>query len=167
MTLARRYTAATIAIIVLIIAARGTTASMQDSAAQSGAAQGGAVQSGAVQNSPVQGGRLDPRIKPAATERYKAIRNATKWENPYLMVGPDSIVVRAKGLAGLKIVPADALEQTLLELPVTSWPYGKVVAVQENGDRADKSDDKPIADNIAAARATLKRLGVTFDKWPS
>ena len=146
MTPARRHTAARIAIIVLSLAATAITASMQESSVQA---------------------RLDPRIKPAVTERYKAIRNASKWENPYLMVGPDSIVVRARGLAGLKIVPADALEQTLLELPVTSWPYGKVVAVQENGDRADKSDDKPIADNIAAARATLKKLGVTFDKWPS
>ena len=157
MTPARRHTVATIAFMVLSLAAGGATASMQDSS----------VQNNPVQNSSVPGGRLDPRIKPAATERYKAIRSATKWENPYLMVGPDSIVVRAKGLAGLKIVPADALEQTLLELPVTSWPYGKVVAVQENGDRADKSDDKPIADNIAAARATLKKLGVTFDRWPS
>ena len=146
MTPARRHTTAILAIIGLSFAASGITASMQDSA--------------------VQAGRLDPRIKPAVTERYKAIRSATKWENPYLMVGPDSIVVRARGL-GLKIVPADALEQTLLELPVTAWPYGKVVAVQENGDRTDKSDDKPIADNVAAARATLKKLGVTFDKWPS
>ena len=143
MTRARR----TIAIIVLSLAVSGTTASMQSGTSE--------------------GARLDPRIKPAATQRYKAVRDARKWDNPYLMVGPDHIVVRAKGLAGLKIVPADALEQTLLELPVTAWPYGKVVAVQENGDRADKSDDKPIADNVAAARATLKKLGVTFDKWPS
>jgi hypothetical protein len=83
------------------------------------------------------------------------------------MVGPDSIVVRANGLAGLKIVPVADLEQTLLELPVTAWPYGKVVAVQENGIRGDASDDKPVAENVAAARAVLKRLGVTFDRWPS
>lgn len=146
-------------LIVLICAASGRTAYMQGAAAPS---------SESVQTAqPVQPARLDPRIKPAVAERYKAIRNANKWENPYLMVGPDHIVVRAKGLAGLKIVLPDALEQTLLELPVTAWPYGKVVAVQENGDRTDKTDDKPIADNVAAARATLKKLGVTFDKWPS
>jgi len=147
-------TTGTIAIILLIIAATVRIAAMQGEAPQTTSQSTQAV-------------RLDPRIKPAAAERYKAIRNATKWENPYLMVGPDHIVVRAKGLAGLKIVVPDALEQTLLELPITSWPYGKVVAVQENGDRADKSDDKPIADNVAAARAILKKLGVTFDKWPS
>ena len=147
-------TTGTIAIIFLIFAASGRIASMQGEAAHT-------------PSQSTQAGRLDPRIKPAVAERYKAIRNATKWENPYLMVGPDNIVVRAKGLAGLKIVVPDALEQTLLELPITAWPYGKVVAVQENGDRADKSDDKPIADNVAAARATLKKLGVTFDKWPS
>ena len=135
------------AIILLILAASGSTAFMQGSAAKAGG--------------------LDPRIKPPAAQRYKAVRDARKWENPYLMVGPDSIVVRAKGLAGLKIVPVEDLEQTLTELPVTAWPYGRVVAVQENGNRADQSDDKPIADNVAAARATLKKLGVTFDKWPS
>jgi hypothetical protein len=147
-------TTGTIAIIFLIFAASGRIASMQGEAAHT-------------PSQSTQAGRLDPRIKPAVAERYKAIRNATKWENPYLMVGPDNIVVRAKGLAGLKIVVPDTLEQTLLELPVTAWPYGKVVAVQENGDRADRSDDKPIADNVAAARAVLKKLGVTFDKWPS
>ena len=147
-------TTGTIAIILLIFTASGRIASMQGEAAQT-------------TSQSTQAGRLDPRIKPAVAERYKAIRNATRWENPYLMVGPDNIVVRAKGLAGLKIVVPDTLEQTLLELPITAWPYGKVVAVQENGDRADKSDDKPIADNVAAARATLKKLGVTFDKWPS
>lgn len=165
MTSARRYTVARIAIIVVSLAANGTTAYMQ----------GGAVPaSESVQTTQpvqpaqhVQPARLDPRIKPAVAERYKAIRNANKWENPYLMVGPDNIVVRANGLAGIKIVLPDALEQTLLELPVTAWPYGKVVAVQENGDRTDKSDDKPIADNVASVRATLKKLGVTFDKWPS
>lgn len=149
----------TIAIIFLILAASGRTASLQSGAVPAPES----IQT----TQPAQAGRLDPRIKPANTGRYKAIRNANKWENPYLMVGPDHIVVRAKGLAGLKIVLPDALEQTLLELPVTAWPYGKVVAVQENGDRTDKSDDKPIADNVAAARATLKKLGVTFDKWPS
>jgi hypothetical protein len=147
-------TTGTIAIILLIVAANGRIASMQGEAAQT-------------TSQSTQAGRLDPRIKPAVAERYKAIRNATKWENPYLMVGPDHIVVRAKGLAGLKIVVPDALEQTLLELPIAAWPYGKVVAVQENGDRTDKGDDKPIADNVAAARAVLKKLGVTFDKWPS
>ena len=160
-------TTGTIAIILLILAAGGRTASTQGGAVQTGTLQTGAVQTGAVQTGAVPTASLDPRIKPAAAERYKAIRNAAKWENPYLMVGPDHIVVRAKGLAGLKIVVPDALEQTLLELPITAWPYGKVVAVQENGNRADKSDDKPIADNVAAARATLKKLGVTFDKWPS
>jgi hypothetical protein len=120
-----------------------------------------------MQGSTAPAGGLDPRIKPAVAQRYKAVRDARKWENPYLMVGADSIVVRAKGLAGLKIIPVEELEQTLMELPVTAWPYGKVVAVQENGDRADRSDDKPIADNVAAARATLKKLGLTFDKWPS
>ena len=46
--------------------------------------------------------------------------------------------------------------------------HARVAAVQENSIRAgDRSDDKPIADNLEAALAILKKLDVTVDRWPS
>jgi hypothetical protein len=124
----------------------------------------GTMQSGSVQTAP-----LNPRIGPAAPERYKSIRDAKDWENPYLVIRRDGIEVIAKGLAsGRKTVAAADLEQTLIALPLTAWPYGRVVAVQEIGIRAaDRSDDKLIADDLEAALAILKKLKATVDRWPS
>ena len=124
---------------------------------------------GTMQSGSVQSGRLNPRIGPAAPDRYKSIRDAKDWENPYLVIRRDGIEVIAKGLASSrKTVAAADLEHTLIELPLTAWPYGRVVAVQEVGIRAaDRSDDKLIADNLEAALAILKKIKATVDRWLS
>ncbi len=120
------------------------------------------------QESVPQTRQLDSRIGPAVPERYKSIRDAKDWANPFLVVRRDGIEVVSKGLAsGRKTVrPAD-LERTLIELPLTAWPYGKVIPVSESSLRnPDRSDDKPIAENLEAALAILKELGVTVERWP-
>jgi hypothetical protein len=124
---------------------------------------------GSLQSGSVQIGRLNPEIRPAAPQRYKSIRDAKDWENPYLVIRRDGIEVIAKGLAsGRKTVAAADLEHTLIELPVAAWPYGRVAAVQEIGIRAaDRSDEKLIADNLEATLAILKKLKVTVDRWPN
>src|SRR5688572_21859080 len=124
---------------------------------------------GTMQSGSVQTGRLNPRIGPDTPERYKSIRDAKDWENPYLVIRRDGIEVIAKGLAsGRKTVATADLEQTLVELPLTAWPYGRVVGVQEIGIRAaDRSDDKLSADNLEAALAILKTLKATVNRWPS
>lgn len=122
-----------------------------------------------VQNDSVQAGRLSSRIGPANPDRYKSIRDAKDWENPYLVIRRDGIEVIAKSLSsGRTTVPSADLLRTLIALPVTAWPYGRVAAVQEISIRAgDRSDDKPIAGNLDAALAILKKLDVTVDRWPS
>ena len=95
------------------------------------------------------------------------------------MIYRDGIEVIAKQLPSVrKTVAAADLERTLIELPVAAWPYGRVAAVQETSLRAvsaeagssavaDGSDDKSIADNLKAALATLRKLDVTVNRWPS
>jgi hypothetical protein len=122
-----------------------------------------------MQSGSVQTGRLDPRIGAAAPQRYASVRDAKDWENPYLVIRRDRIEVIAKQLpSGRKTVAAADLERTLIELTVTAWPYGRVAAVQENSVRAAGGvDDKSIADNLRAALATLRKLDVTVNRWPS
>src|SRR5881227_2207053 len=102
-----------------------------------------------VQTDTVQAGRLNARIGPANPQRYKSIRDAKDWENPYLVIRRDGIEVIAKSVpSGRKTVASTDLRRTLLELPVIAWPYGKVVAVQDIGIRAgDGSDEHLIADS--------------------
>jgi hypothetical protein len=116
-----------------------------------------------------QAARLNRRIGPADSRRYNAIRVASDWENPYLVIRPDGIAVIAKGIvSGRKTVSSADLEQTLIELPLTAWPYGRVVAVQDisifSGAR---SDDELIAKNREAALSILKRLRVEVERWPA
>ena len=127
------------------------------------------LESRPAQSDAVQAGPLDPRIGPAVPQRYKSVRDAKDWTNPYLVIRRDGIEVIAKSVTPpQKIVAATDLQQTLIKLPVAAWPYGRVVAVQTFGLReADRSDEKQIADNLEAARATLKALQVSVEMWPS
>jgi hypothetical protein len=122
-----------------------------------------------MQSGSVLTGQLDPRIDAAAPQRYASVRDAKDWANPYLVIRRDGIEVIARKLpSGRKIVATADLERTLIGLPVTAWPYGRIAAVNEQGLReADGRDDKPIADNLEKALATLRRLDVTADRWPS
>jgi hypothetical protein len=53
------------------------------------------------------------------------------------------------------LLSLDKLEETLLKMPVTRWPLGKVVAVSENGVRAP-GDDMKIASNLSALKRMLE-----------
>ena len=86
-----------------------------------------------------------------------------------MVIHGGGIDVIAKGFTSdRKTVIAADLEQTLVELPVAAWPYGRVAAVQEASIvAADLSDQKPIDDNLDATLAILKNLRVTVVRWPS
>lgn len=124
---------------------------------------------GSMQSGAVRSGGLNPRIGPPALQRYKSIRDAKDWENPYLVIRRDGIEVISKRLAaGRTTVAADRLEQALVTLPITAWPYGRVVAVQEVGlIEPGRGDEEQIAENLEKALTILRRLNVTADRWPS
>lgn len=54
----------------------------------------------------------------------------------------------------------------LEELPSIAWPYGLVVAVQENGVRAP-GDGVRIERNKEELLRILEKAGVKVDLWPS
>lgn len=113
--------------------------------------------------------RLDKRIGPPVSRRWRSILVGEDWKNPFLIIGQDGIDVIAAGLpSGRRTVARGELQQTLVDLPVTAWPYGRVVAVAETGLRApDRSDEATIAENLKATLAILKGLRVTANRWPS
>jgi hypothetical protein len=107
------------------------------------------------------------RIPPADQEKYRSVRDATDWANPYLVVRSDGIEVISKTIpAGRKLVALGELREALIDLPTTAWPCGPVVAIQDVGLRG-RYADKPIARNRKAAEDVLKALPVLINPWPS
>src|SRR6516164_3601672 len=76
--------------------------------------------------------KLDARIPKADPTKYKSIRDAKDWANPYLIGRADGVEVTSSALAkGRQVVATKELSKTLAALPVSAWPYGRIVAVQE------------------------------------
>jgi hypothetical protein len=109
--------------------------------------------------------QLDSRIGTANVSLYRSIRDSNEWKNPFLIIRPDGIEVITSGIpSGRRVVASSELRRTLVDLPVTAWPYGRVVAVQEIKIRAA---DKKAERVIEAASAILKALRITIERWPS
>ena len=122
-------------------------------------------------------------IPPPSKTRYMAIHSLSEWENPYLTV--------QENMATLHITQADAntsdlgvggmlrpvgarrqdlnirvidLPAALNALPEDSWPYGRVVAIEEAHD-TPSSARPAVRRNMEAAMKTLGDLGVVVYEW--
>jgi len=110
---------------------------------------------------------LKNRISPLDPNKYRSVRDARDWQNPYLMVQANGIeagpISAAKEAATMS--PVDVVAY-LEKLPSMAWPYGLVVAVQEKGVRAP-GDDARIKRNREELVRLLEKAGVKVDLWPS
>jgi hypothetical protein len=110
--------------------------------------------------------RLDPAIGPPMLDRYKSIRDSQDWRNPYLSVCPRGVLLDVRSISRVNAtVPPDTLRQVLLDLPITAWPYGRIVALQdcsvgEPGDAEDRKRRMLEVENV------LDELGVDINHWP-
>jgi len=122
-------------------------------------------------------------IPPPAKSRYLAVHSQESWQNPFLIVGRDSIRMRiilpdsnpnAYG-TGTMLRPEDARKQeldvrladlpnALSAVPVGSWPYGRVVAVEENP-VSTKANRVQVRRNVEATIQILNDLGIVVDEW--
>ena len=112
-------------------------------------------------------GSLKNRIPPPDVNKYRSVRDSRDWQNPYLVVQANGIDARSLS-ATTKAPTMSAVDVlTYLEkLPPRAWPYGLVVAVQENGVRAP-SDGARIKSNREELVRLLEKAGVRVDLWPS
>jgi hypothetical protein len=110
---------------------------------------------------------LKNRIPPADPAKYRSVADAREWQNPYLMVQAKGIDARPISAATETptMSPADVVVY-LEKLPSIAWPYGLVVAVQENGLRAP-GDDARIKRNREELERLLEKAGVKVELWPS
>ena len=122
-------------------------------------------------------------IPPPAKSRYMAIRSLASWDNPYLTVQQNMATLHVTladanpsdlGVGGM-LRPVGARQQALTirlsdlpaalnAVPENSWPYGRVIAIEEAHD-APASDRPAIRRNVEATIKTLGDLGVVVYEW--
>jgi hypothetical protein len=128
---------------------------------------------------------LIEQILPPAKSRYMAIRTKESWENPFVVVSAKTLSLRimyppapqSNVLPGALLQPTNArkrvleihlsdLSEALASLPADSWPYGRVVAVEEDPNEV-RSDRIQIRRNVEATIQMLNDLDVVVYEWPA
>ena len=107
---------------------------------------------------------LRKRIPKPDPAKYREVRDAKHWKNPYLIVRPAGVQI----LGVTSTEPGVAVESigaALERLPRSAWPYGLVVAVQDVSVQAP-GDAPRIRANREKLLRILKQLGVAVDLWP-
>ena len=105
---------------------------------------------------------LNARIGPPVPKMYENIQDGQDWLNPYLSVCSEGVELSVKSIRRepqtLKI---QELREILRALPVGSWPYGRIIAIQECSigftPRQLMSDVQDV----------LRSLGLAVSHWPS
>jgi hypothetical protein len=122
-------------------------------------------------------------IPPPSKTRYMAVRSLTSWENPYLTVQGGTVTLHVLladanpsqlGEGGM-LRPIGARRRNLDErdrdlptalnaIPVSAWPYGRVVAVEEARE-TPVSARAEVRRNMESVIKTLGDLGVVVYEW--
>ncbi|MDF2435031.1 MAG: hypothetical protein JWP44_4662 [Mucilaginibacter sp.] len=122
-------------------------------------------------------------IGPPAKHRYINVHSTDAWENPFLSVHRDTLTLRvifpqqtsSPIDAGTLLHPAaarrqeleirmDDLPKALAAVPDFSWPYGRVVAIEESP-TASRQDRAQIRRNVEQAIRIVNDLDVVVDEW--
>ncbi len=118
------------------------------------------------------------QIPPPSKNRYMTVHSFDTWENPYITVQPDMLTIHimladqnpaAFGSGGMLRptgarrqdvnVTLDGLSEAMSAVPPSSWPYGRVVAVEEAHQTPGKQEPT-IRRNLETTVGTLNDLGI-------
>jgi hypothetical protein len=122
-------------------------------------------------------------IPPPSKHLYVNVRSIDAWQNPFLTVHRDTLTLRiifpqqtSSALdAGTLLHPVAArrqeleirladLPEALAAIPDFSWPYGRVVAIEESPD-APRQDRPQVRRNVEHAIRIVNDLDVVVDEW--
>jgi hypothetical protein len=122
-------------------------------------------------------------IPPPSKHLYINVHSTDAWQNPFLTVHRDTLTLRiiypqqtSSALdAGTLLHPAAArrqvleirmsdLPEALAAVPDFSWPYGRVVAIEESP-TASRQDRAQIRRNVEKAIRVVNDLDVVVDEW--
>jgi len=122
-------------------------------------------------------------IPPPSKSRYMAVHSLSSWENPYLTVQQNMATLHVTGAdanpsaigTGGMLRPEGArrqdvvirmsdLPKALSALPESSWPYGRVIAVEE-AHNTPQSARPAVRRTVESTLKTLGDLGVVVYEW--
>jgi hypothetical protein len=122
-------------------------------------------------------------IPPPLKHRYVNVHSTDAWQNPFLTVHRDTLTLRiiypqqtSSALdAGTLLHPAAArrqeleirlsdLPEALSAIPDFSWPYGRVVAIEESP-TASRQDRAQVRRNVETTIRIVNDLDVVVDEW--
>lgn len=125
------------------------------------------------------------QIPPPAKSRYMAIHTKESWNNPFLVVSGVNVTLRvispdqthSAALPSAMLKPAKARRQelelrlsdlpdALSALPEQDWPYGRVLAVEEDPAET-RANRLQVRQNVESTMQVLNNLGVVIYEWPT
>ncbi len=118
------------------------------------------------------------QVPPPSKNRYMTVHTYDSWENPYITVQPDMLTVhiifadqnpstfgsggmlRPVGARRQEInISLGKLGEAMSAIPASSWPYGRVVAVEEAHHTPGKGEPA-VRRNMENAVSVLNDLGI-------
>jgi hypothetical protein len=106
-------------------------------------------------------------IPPADSAKYEHVRDMKNWRNPYLIVRADGVTLYDSADSAEILLKPEDLLAALAKLPPSYWPYGRVVAAQENGVRASQQDGVAIRRNKGIIGGLLEGAHIVVRWVPS
>jgi hypothetical protein len=94
------------------------------------------------------------------------VRDSKEWKNPYLIVRKDGVALLDVSNNEQRLVKPEDLPEILAQLPLTAWPYGRAVAVGENGVLSSANDAVLIRKNRGIVLGTLESLHILVPFMP-
>jgi hypothetical protein len=120
---------------------------------------------------PEETAAISPEIRiqqiPAADpEKYRNVHDYKEWKNPYLVIRKDGVALLDVSNNEQRLVKPEDLPEVLSQLPLTAWPYGRAVAVGQNGVLSSAADAVLIRKNRGIVLGTLESLHILVPFMP-
>jgi hypothetical protein len=106
------------------------------------------------------------QIPPADPEKYRNVHDYKEWKNPYLFIRKDGVALVDVSNNEQRLIKPEDLPQILAQLPLKAWPYGRVVAVGQNGVLSSADDAALIRKNRGIVLGTLESLHISVPPIP-
>jgi hypothetical protein len=107
------------------------------------------------------------RIPEADPTQYPRMQDLAGWRNPQLVVREDGIGLVDAENHEIHILKQEQVEAELVSLPLSAWPYGRVVLLSQASARDNSEEVKVrLRENRGLLVGTLKNLQVKIREAP-